>query len=267
MFKSPEALSPDKHLSLKLSTVPDYRFCAGEIVCPVVSGEMWQIAREYIMVFPQQDHELPLALLGTQPGVNMYLGDGNPPWWGRYIPAHFRRYPFVAAPAASKPDDTTADQRFTVCIDASAPQFSTLGGQPLFNPNGSGTELLVNVQNTLLSLQQDFNITAALVKQIADAGLLVDQGLTIKPDKRDPVTLQGFRVIDQNKFRQADPELLAPLMKTRALDLIYAHICSLSNLHDGLLAKKPLDTPSQPKTSQIDVEELFSSKNDIIRFN
>ena len=38
--------------------------------------------------------------------------------------------------------------------------------------------------------------------------------------------------------RDRTPELLAGLIKTGALDLIYAHIGSLSNLQDGLLAKK-----------------------------
>lgn len=238
MFQTPEALSPDKHLGLKLSSVPDYQFTAEQIVCPVVSGEMWQVAREYILVFPKTTDALPLALMGIQAGVNAYLGDGNPPWWGRYIPAHFRRYPFVAAPKPAEEQDTEDQQRFTVCIDTSAPQLSYVDGQPLFNSDGSGTELLENVQKALLSLQQDFSITQALVKQIDETGLLIDKALTIKPSQGEPVGLQGFRIIDQDRLRQASPDLLAGLIKTRALDLIYAHIGSLSNLQDGLLAKR-----------------------------
>lgn len=269
MFKNPEALSPDKHISLKLSNLPDYRFTAKEFVCPVVSGEMWQIAREYIIVFPTQNGGLPLALLGIQAGVNAYLGDGNPAWWGRYIPAHFRRYPFIAAPIATKPDDTVGQQRFTVCIDASATQLSESVGQPLFNADGTGTEQLKNIQNALLSLQQDFNITQALVKQINDAGLLIDQTLTIKPLNHEPLGLQGFRIVDQKKLRSASPELISSLLKTRALDLIYAHVGSLSNLQDGLLAKKTLDPIlSKPQNQQVEVETIFStSSDDIISFN
>ena len=95
MFRNPQAVNPEQHGQLKLSNTPDYRYCAGEIVTPFVSGEMWQIAREYITVFSKQPDELPLAILGTEAGVNGYVGDGNPPWWGRYVPAHLRRYPFI----------------------------------------------------------------------------------------------------------------------------------------------------------------------------
>jgi hypothetical protein len=263
MFQTPEALSPDRHLALKLSSVPDYQFAAQEVVCPVVSGEMWEVAREYILVFPSGAEGLPLALLGTDVGVNAYLGNGNPPWWGRYIPAHFRRYPFVVAPISANEEGTQNKQQFTVCIDVSAPQLSEVKGRPLFNEDGSGTELLENVQRALLTLQQDFGVTKALVKQIDDAGLLIDKTLVVKPTTRDPVGLQGFRVVDQEKLRNVSPELLASLLESRALDLIYAHIGSLSNLRDGLLAKKAAgqigDTPAN---KSFDIEDYFDGNDD-----
>ena len=267
MFQTPEALSPDKHLGLKLSSAPDYQFTANQIVCPVVSGEMWQVAREYILVFPQTAEGLPLALMGTQAGVNAYLGDGNPPWWGRYIPAHFRRYPFVAAPKPAEQQDTEDQQRFTVCIDTSAPQLSYVEGQPLFNPDGSGTELLANVQKALLSLQQDFGITQALVKQLDESGLLVEQTLTVRPLNREPVGLQGFRVVDQQKLRNASPELIASLIKTRALDLTYAHIGSLSNLQDGLLAKKASGQIGDSASNDMDLDVYFDGMDDTLKFD
>jgi hypothetical protein len=270
MFQTPEALSPDKHLALKLSSAPDYRFAAKEIVCPVVSGEMWQVAREYILVFPKTNEGLPLALMGTQAGVNAYLGDGNPPWWGRYIPAHFRRYPFVAAPkpSTSAEENQGNTQHFTLCIDSTAPQLSEVNGQPLFNADGSATDLLENVQKALISLQRDFGITQGLVKQIDDAGLLVDQTLTITPHNREPVGLQGFRVVDQEKLRNASPEALASLMKTRALDLIYAHLGSLSNLQDGLLAKKAEGQISDGSfAGDVDIDKLFTTPDDTLKFN
>lgn len=268
MFQTPEALSPDKHLDLKLSSTPDYRFAAKEIVCPVVSGEMWQVAREYILVFPKSSAGLPLALMGTQAGVNAYLGDGNPPWWGRYIPAHLRRYPFVAAPVATSDGDTDSQRHFTICIDTSAPQLNTTSGQPLFNPDGSPSPLLQKVQQALVGMQRDFGITQALVKQIDEAGLLVDRTLTVTPQNGQPVGLQGFRVVDQEKLRNASPELIAGLIKTRALDLIYAHIGSLSNLQDGLLAKKAEGLVSNNTfASDVDVDELFGTSDDTLKFD
>jgi hypothetical protein len=269
MFLTPEPLNRATHARLRLSTTPDYRFAAGQIATPIVSGEMWPIAREYIMVFP---HEigLPLAILGTQSGVNAYLGDGNPPWWGRYVPAHLRRYPFIAAPRPPEEQDSDEKQHFTVFIDTAAPQLSTTSGQPLFDDHGQPSALLTQVQTALASLQADFTLTQTLVKQIADADLLVDKALTIKPLDEEPLGLTGFRIVDQKKLREAAPELLAELIKTRALDLVYAHIGSLSNLQDGLLAKKARGEISVGTTDQpaLDLENIMAAMDsDIFKFN
>lgn len=257
MFQSPEPLNMDKHARLKLSRIPDYRFAAKEIVSPVVSGEMWQISREYIMVFPKGVQGLPLALMGTQSGVNTYVGEGNPPWWGRYVPAHLRRYPFAAALKPGYQGQPEGQQYFTVLIDTKAPQLSEEHGQPLFTENGQATPLLQEVQKALMSLQQDSAITQELVRQIDEAGLLIDQVLTINPVGGEPVGLQGFRIIDQKRLREASSALLSQLIKTHALDLIYAHICSLSNLQDGLLAKKAAGAV-RTTVSEEELREMFA---------
>lgn len=247
MFHNPVPLSPDQHRQLRLADVPQYRFAAHEVATPVFSGEMWQIAREYITVFSQKSDELPLAILGAQAGVNAYVGDGSPGaplWRARYVPAHLRRYPFILAPQATQEGDAATDRRFTLCIDSAAPQLQTTEGRPLFTPDGQPDALLQQVQQALLGLQRDFAITQKLVQQIDAAGLLVEQALQIQRAGQEPTGMTGFRVVDQAKLRSTAPALLAELAQTGALDLIYAHIGSLTNLHDGLLAKKHTLQPS-----------------------
>ena len=247
MFRNPQAVNPEQHGQLKLSNTPDYRYCAGEMATPFVSGEMWQIAREFITVFPLAADGLPLAILGSQQGVNAYVGDGSagtPPWWGRYVPAHLRRYPFILAPRAAEAGDAATDQRFTLCLDADAPQLNSVQGRPLFTHDGQSAELLAEVQQALSGLQRDFAITQKLVQQIDAAGLLVEHTLQLPRAGLAPAALSGFRVVDPAKLRSTAPALLAELAQTGALDLIYAHMGSLTNLHDGLLAKKHTLQPS-----------------------
>lgn len=267
MFKTPEPVNPEKHARLKLSLVPDYRYAAAEIVTPFVSGEMWQVAREFITVFSLQADALPLAILGAETGVNSYVGDGNPPWWGRYVPAHLRRYPFVLAPRAAEPGDVSDEQRFTLCLDASAPQLNDIEGRPLFTDSGQPSELLQEVQQALMGLQHDLAVTQALVRQIDAAGLLVEQTLAVQRAGREPVAFNGFRVVDQAKLRSCTPELLAALASTRALDLVYAHIGSLSNVQDGLLSKKADTRQSAPALQDTDIDALLASDDGIFKFN
>ena len=267
MFKTPEPVNPEKHARLKLSGVPNYRYAAAEIVTPFVSGEMWQVAREFITVFPLQAEALPLAILGTETGVNSYVGTGNPPWWGRYVPAHLRRYPFILAPRAADAGDAADQQRFTLCLDAAAPQLNATEGRPLFNDDGQPSELLLEVEQALTGLQQDLALTQALVKQIDAAGLLVEHTLAVQRNGREPVAFNGFRVVDQAKLRSCAPELLAALARTGALDLVYAHIGSLSNVQDGLLAKKAnTDTKPAPLSSS-EMDALLASDDGTFSFN
>mgnify|MGYP003643654202 CR=1 FL=1 len=262
MFKQPEALNVERHASLGLADQPNYSHAAEEMLTPVFSGEAWQVAREYTLVFPNEVG-LPLAILGYQQGVNAYLGN-NGSWWGRYVPAHIRRYPFIAAPQQTDGDQ----QQFTVMIDASAPQLLEDAGQPLFE-DGKPSKLLHEVQRVLANLQKDTQRTHQLVKQIDEAGLLVKQSLHIKVKEGEDKGLQGFRVIDREAFRQCDGETLSALNKSGALGLIQAHFCSLTNLQDGLLAKKAAGKigqtglPEGPAT----LEELFNEGDDDFIFD
>lgn len=267
MFKIPEPLSPDRHLRLRLASAPDYRYAAAEALTPFVSGEMWQIAREYITVFSRQADALPLAVLGTKTGVNGYVGDGNPPWWGRYVPAHLRRYPFVLAPATAQTADAPGEQRFTLYIDTSAPQLNEAEGRPLFKADGQPAELLQEVQQALLGLQQDFAITQALVKQIDEAGLLTEHAVTVQQQGREPLALTGFRVVDQAKLRACAPELLSSLARTGALDLIYAHIGSLSNAIDGLLTKNAAGPQANAMPPGLDIDALLGGGDGTLKLN
>lgn len=62
--------------------------------------------------------------------------------------------------------------------------------------------------------------------------------------------------------------LLAELAKTGALALIYAHIGSLSNAQDGLLAKKAAMQLSGSGPVDTDIDSLFSgSDDDTLNFN
>ena len=270
MFKTPEPVNPGKHARLKISAAPNYRYAATELVTPFVSGEMWQVAREYVTVFPLHADALPLAVLGAEVGVNAYVGDGSPgtpAWWGRYVPAHLRRYPFVLAPRAADAGDANNDQRFTLCLDAAALQLNEVEGRPLFTADGQPAELLKEVQQALLGLQQDFALTQSLVKQIDAAGLLVEQALTVKRQGREPVALTGFRIIDQAKLRTCPPELLSSLAKSRALDLIYAHIGSLTNAQDGLLAKKASGQRPSALLQDVDIDALLNSGDGTLKLN
>lgn len=264
MFKNSVPLNPRDHAGLRYAPMNHYAFASREMLSPIVSAEAKQIAREYAFVFPKETGGVPLAILGTESGVNSYV-DTSPPWWGRYIPSHIRRYPFILAPRPDTGEDRgEKDQQYVVMIDQDAPHLGYETGDYIFDPEGQPGPALQNVRKMLQVLQREFERTSFLVRQIEEAGLLVERHIHVKSTGKEAVALTGFRVVDTQKLSNLSPDVLRELLKTGAFMLIYAHLISLTNLEDGLLAKKArgegfAETP--------DIEALFSGDDDIFKFD
>ncbi|MGM0984663.1 MAG: SapC family protein [Pseudomonadota bacterium] len=256
MFNNPVSLNPETHRHLRYDGNQSYGFAADLMLTPVVSGEIKQVAREYVIVFSTGEKPLPQALLGTERGINAYVGD-NPKWWARYVPAHLRRYPFILSAPSSAKD---GEQRFTVMFDDDAPHLGEIDGEPLFDQDGGPTPVLESIQHALSTLQTDFERTAKLVRQLEEHGLLVDQPIKVTPPSGEPRGLKGFRVVDEEKLNSLGGDSLKTLYNSGALKLVFAHLISLSNLRDGVLAKKPGRQPGGGETP--DLESLFGGDDD-----
>ena len=267
MFTTLEALNSNQHANLRYKPNQPYHFAAKAMMVPIVSAEFRLISREYPIVFPKADPSnnqamVPQALMGTQTGRNLHVKESGH-WIGRYVPAHIRRYPFIAAPA-KKEGQQSKDRTFAICIDTEAPHLSTTEGEPLYE-NGEPSPVLKKVQEVLTNLQKDFEATARLVQLLDDAGLLVDRHLEITRKNEKPVALTGFQVIDGEKLGNLSPDTLSTLHKSGAMMLVYAHLVSLTNLQDGLLAQAVSVTETEEKVP--DIESLFGGDDDIFKFD
>lgn len=234
MFKNLKALSSEHHRSLRLNPQQPFHFASAEVLIPLVAGEVAMAAREYVIVFGKGANSVPQALVGVEPGRNLYVNDTGH-WLGRYVPAHVRRYPFqlVAQPGEAE----GAEHRYLIAIDEDAAHFGS--GAPLFNENGEAQDTLKRVQTVLHTLQQDMLRTVHLVKQLEDAGVLEDKTITVNEATDKPHRIGGFRMVNAKAMAELPDEALVKLMRSGALMLAYAHQLSLTNLKDGRLAQNP----------------------------
>lgn len=234
MFENTVPLNPDRHRHLRYSANQPYHFAAQEMLIPVVSGEMQMVAREYPIVFPAQSG-LPMALMGLDKGQNLHVQRSGH-WVGRYIPAYIKAYPFIAAP---KKD---SDQEYAIMVDPQAPHMTADSGERIFTDEGKPSPVLEKVIKALRTLLQDEMRTKKIVAQLDQAGLLVEQNLRVGQES----AITGFRVVDRQALLQLDSEAVPSLNSSGALMLAYAHLLSLTNLQDGLLAQKKKAEPEQP---------------------
>jgi hypothetical protein len=244
MFKQLQPLDRVRHRELRFSPRQPYHFAAGQMLLPIVGGEAAMVAREYPIVFSRTPGSAPSALVGVREGVNAYVRPSGH-WVARYVPSHVRRYPFMLAEQPAKPGEATDGRKFTLMIDAAAPHLGTEQGDALFTEAGEPTPLIARVQETLLELQRDLERTLLLVRQLEDAGLLVERAIKASPQGGTPYVLEGLRVLDGAKLGECSADTLQALVRSGALALAYAHVVSMTNLQDGQLVQGTAPAPAE----------------------
>jgi putative transposase len=221
MFKNTEILDSTKHHALKLSPITEFSFAKQQNFAPISYTEIISASREYAIVFPKNidngKNALPVVLLGLT-GTNHFV-DEQGQWKGRYIPAHFRRYPFILG--TSEQQDT-----FAVMIDTDSQYLSNEKGETLFGSDAKQTETLKQVVDFLSLFQKEAVLTMELVKTLRNAGVLIDQQI----NNKDQAVITGFEVVDPEKLNAIDDNQFIEWRKQGLLPLIYAHLASLDNI-------------------------------------
>lgn len=251
MFRKAEALHPAKHKALRIVPHDGYAFARETLTLPVVFSEMADIAREYPLLF-QKNTDSPVALMGAEAGVNAYFtSDGQ--WQATYKPARIAAYPFALMPVPDKPAE------MALVVDTVAEQISHTLGFPLFDAGGKPTPDLQARLDVLKKMKEQEATTARMVRQIREAGLLVERSIRVSQTDNDDRQITGLEFVDEKALNGMAHEDFAKLRDGGVLPLIYAHLLSMSNLRHGVIAGKYVDL-SKPDlaASMVDVDTFLA---------
>ena len=166
------------------------------------------------------------------------------------MPAYIRQYPFrLAKPPAPAPADAAASgggaERLAIMVVADAPLLSYTSGEPIFDDQGQLSAAMQAVVKLLQRLYQRSAPTERLVTAIAQAGLLVERPVRIRPASGADQLIGGLRVVDEKKFNALGDEAFTALRRAGALPLIYAHLLSWANFRQGPIGRShPLTAPA-----------------------
>lgn len=233
------SLNRDHHRQLKLApTQAQFAFARETNSVLIAASELPLAALDFPCVFIQAEggHSLA-ALVGLRDHENLFVGsDGG---WapGSYLPAFFRRYPFVLA-------ETEGDPTFTVCLDRAHPGFNTEQGQALFEADGKETAWLEDVKRFLVNFRQEMTATRDFANHLAALELLEDGAVEYVLDG-EKSTLRGFRTVNEGKLRALDAATLQDLSARGWLGLVYAHLLSVNQVQKLALrldARRAADT-------------------------
>lgn len=237
LYKNPQPLNPEQHSGLTLNLSSGFGFASATNSVPLVIEEFAATCRDYVIVFSTGELPLPLVVLGVQPTHNAYVNPKGEWAADTYIPAYVRRYPFIFS-------ENEGSEELTLCLDVDAPSVGKGEGVAFFNDKKEASELtqqgLEFCKNFHIQLQQTREFCEAL--QAAD--LLVDQQASITLAEGQTQNLSGFRIVDEQKFRQLPAETLQKFHERGWLGLIYAHLISTGSMGKLVLQLKHNPAPA-----------------------
>jgi hypothetical protein len=215
----------------------------GQHAVPLTAEEFPMAQRHFPIVFSAGEDSVPLALMGMNEGVNVFVDDEGQLTGPVYLPAYARRYPFMLA--RLRPDS----EELSLCFD---PTSGLIGDFPEGEALFDGEEPAEGTRQTLQFCEQ-FEIagqkTASFMAELKKHDLLMDGELSLQIDGQDrPFTYQGFRMINEAKLREMRGDVLRTWNQNGLLPLIYAHLFSLELVREIFgrqvqLGKGPVPAP------------------------
>ena len=197
-YNTVEPLSAAVHGKMKVRTMLRMPQVARTHAIPVTVDEFTLVQRHYPIVFSIGDNPIPIALMGLNEGVNVYLdADGRPLDSNVYVPAYVRRYPFLLA--RLRPDS----DELSLCFDPTANAVGEFEeGQALFE-NDQPSEATKAILNFCEQFEASGQRTAALRRR-ADQGRPPDGRRGRNPARRVPSSRSFIVVFEWSMKKRSE---------------------------------------------------------------
>ena len=236
-YRDPQPLSAAQHGAWRLKD-GDAAFAADTPFVPVVVSEIAAAARSYPIVFSAGEGAQPVAVLGLEQR-NLFVADGR--WTDEaYVPAYVRRYPFGFIA-------TVNPEGFALAIDAASERVARSGeeGTALFDAD-QPAKLTQDAMAFCNTFQSEAAATQAFGDALRAQNLLIDRRADATlPDGRK-LGLDGFQVIDTERFANLDEAVVLDWHRRGWLALVHFHLASLERFGALLTLQAQATTPAEP---------------------
>ena len=229
LYTSLTPLNREQHANFRARTTDRAPWLANVHAIPLTVEEFPQAQRHFPIIFTTGPDPVPLALMGMNEGVNVFIDAEGNVLDRVYMPAYARRYPFLLAKL--RPDA----EELSLCYDPSSGLIGEFEDGPALFENGEPSELCRNS----LKFCEEFEIaagkTATFMRELIKHDLLTDGELKVSLDGSDRQhTYTGFRMVNETKLREMRGDVLRNWTQIGMLPLIYAHLFSLELVRDLL---------------------------------
>jgi hypothetical protein len=226
-YKDLMPLNSRDHGAWKARPMDRAPWLVGQHAVPLTVEEFPQAQRHYPIIFASGDNPVPLALMGLNEGVNVFVNDQGQFDQPVYLPAYIRRYPFLLAKL------TPDTQELSLCFDPTSDMIGDFSeGEPLF-ANNEPSEGTRNALNFCESFEAAGQRTAAFVEELKKHDLLMEGEVSIQQEGvEQPFVYRGFQMVNQEKLADVRGDVLRTWNQNQLLPLVYAHLFSLDLMRD-----------------------------------
>lgn len=227
MYKELQPLSSNVHGAFRTRTGDTAPHLVGIHAVPLTVDEFVIAQRFYPIVFSSGANPVPLALMGLNEGVNVFMDDAGKTREPVYIPAYVRRYPYMLA--RIRPDA----QELSLCFDPTSEFVGDFkDGEALFDGEKPSEAL-----NGILKFCEDFEIAAqrtnAFMTELAGLDLMIDGEVAVQPENAEhPYVYRGFQMVSEEKFRDMNGDQLRKINQNGILPLVMSHLFSLAMIRE-----------------------------------
>ena len=127
-------LSSNDHATWGTKSLDGAKFLKGQHAIPVIIDEFVQVQRHFPIIFAAGDNPVPLALMGLNEGVNVFLDDDGKFTEQVYVPAYIRRYPFMLVQL------NQGQEELSLCFDPTSGAVAPDGDAVKLFENGEPSE-------------------------------------------------------------------------------------------------------------------------------
>jgi len=226
-YQKPQVLHFEAHKDMGIVASTDYSFAANATAIPLSVSEFMPAIRHYPIVFVNAGGPAPVAITGIRQGQNLMI-DSKGAWENNtYIPAYIRRYPFILVQA---PDD---QDRRMLAFEATSGRVKPLAEAPeatrLFESDGKPSDAIKPMMQLCELYHQHRAQDSEFLKAIKDADLLVARHVDFEFPDKDRYRLDGFQLIDADRYRALPVRTIRDWNKKGWTDAIALHLASAQN--------------------------------------
>ena len=221
------ALSTERHQDFMINLEARKEFGDHVNRAVLLTSEFGAAQKEYPILIHKNSASGPLeahAILGLEKDENLFI-DGTA-WISHYMPAVFARGPFSLGYTKNSQGEKNADVR--IMIDENNARIGK-GGEAIFSELGGDTLYLEKIKRVLQVIDMGLNFDPTFYKQMIELDLLEQVKISIRLSSEVEYTFSDYYTINQQNFRELDPEALHHLHVTGALGPIFYLMSSLDN--------------------------------------